>query len=240
MRWDGDRGGRPPAVERARVQDVEARVLKLWGYGKTYREIGGDLGLSKGTVTGIVDRSSGPAAEKAKSDHRLNIAARETTRKMRARKDPERQARILEIWRLGQSATQIGMALGVTRNVVIGIVARAKLPPRGKQAALTAARPKLNLTPKRPPETPVCKPKPAAAPVSKPKRQFLKPPTNFRQPPQLALVASTPLPVAPAEPPFDPYSHLRSDRNYHDALAAMSRPARSKEGNCDGARTQET
>lgn len=222
MRWEGDRGGRLPTAERARVQDAEARVLKLWAAGKTYAEIAGDLGLSRGTVTGIIDRSSGPEAEKAKSDHRHNMAAREKTRKTWC-KDPERDVLILAQWARGESATQIGNALGVTRNVVIGIVSRAKLPPRGKRVASTAAQPKPNSAPKCQPEAPICKPKPASMCVPGPNRQFLKPPTNFRQPPQLALVSSVELPPRPAEPPFDPYAHLRSNRAYHDALAALTR-----------------
>lgn len=52
-----------------------------------------------------------------------------------------------------------------------------------------------------------------------------KPGIAFRQPPQLALVASTPCPAARAEPPFDPYAHLRTERSLHDALAALTRTA---------------
>jgi hypothetical protein len=124
MRFDGDKGGRPPSAERARVADAHARVLSEWSKGKTDREIAAELGLSKGVVHGIVQRSRGPDAEKAKSDHKRNTAARGPA-ETRAHKDPDREARVLARWADGETAGQIGMALGVTRNTVIGVVHRA-------------------------------------------------------------------------------------------------------------------
>jgi hypothetical protein len=219
MRFDGDRGGRLPARAREKVPDAIETVLAKWGDGMSHREIASALGLSKGTIVGLIQRSSGPIADKARSDHRLNVGARQSARKTGIRKHPDLDQRVATQWISGKSASEIATDLGVTRNTVIGIISRGKF--ERPQAAALAVRSEAQA-------------KGCATKLAKSERQRDETAQAMvkrraagkllRQSPQLELVSSIELPQQPPEPTPDLYAHLRNDGALRKALADMVVP----------------
>ena len=79
MRWEGDKGGKAPARNRGPLDaDREARVLRDWADGWSCTDISvrqGDI-TTRNTAMGIVHRSRGKVAEKAKRHHAAAAALR--------------------------------------------------------------------------------------------------------------------------------------------------------------------
>jgi hypothetical protein len=135
-------------------------ILSEWAKGRTYPEIAADFGLAENAVINVIRRGSGPIAGKAKSDHIINMTARQSTLRKDKRKDVERDERVIARWKCGMSAGKIGMELGVTRNVVIGIVHRNKVERSRTRPLLRRRPPQLELVssvelPPRCPEPPM-------------------------------------------------------------------------------------
>src|ERR1700691_1142029 len=93
-------------------------ILRDWAAGKTETEIAAALGVTVHVVGHAVQRSYGPDAEKAQADHRLSKAARGCVR-LRDQESFDREARVLALWAEGRVASEVGDALGISRNAVI-------------------------------------------------------------------------------------------------------------------------
>jgi hypothetical protein len=178
-------------------------ILSEWAKGRTYPEIAADFGLAENAVINVIRRGSGPIAGKAKSDHIINMTARQSTLRKDKRKDVERDERVIARWKCGMSAGKIGMELGVTRNVVIGIVHRNKVERSRTRLAKSERQ----------------RDKTAQALERRASGTLLR-----RRPPQLELVSSVELPPRCPEPPMDLYAHLRSEDGLRKALEAMILP----------------
>ena len=248
MRYEGDRGGRPTSAERAGVENSRARILNEWAKGKFAPEIARELGLSEGMVHGVIGRRSGPEAENATADHYRNKAMREVP-KYRSRESIDREAKMLNLWADGASAGDIAAEFHISRNIVIGVIHRSKgenaeaakhmhIAKRGS-GRVTVARPRR--------QQGLAQPKPVefdaranlskqvrAKPAEQHKGRALSPQALAdRREKQAAigraLVEKVELRLIdnPAfvkvEKPIDLYSHMRSDRGYQDAVAALTR-----------------
>lgn len=193
-------------------------ILSEWAKGRTYPEIAADFGLAENAVINVIRRGSGPIAGKAKSDHIINMTARQSTLRKDKRKDVERDERVIARWKCGMSAGKIGMELGVTRNVVIGIVHRNKVersrtrPSIRRVAHRDRCKTKLAKSERQRDKT-------AQALERRASGTLLR-----RRPPQLELVSSVELPPRCPEPPMDLYAHLRSEDGLRKALEAMILP----------------
>jgi DNA-binding CsgD family transcriptional regulator len=249
MRYEGDRGGRPTSAERAGVENSRARILNEWAKGKFAPEIARELGLSEGMVHGVIGRRSGPEAEKASADHYRNKAMREGP-KYRSRESIDREAMMLNLWADGASAGDIAAEFHISRNIVTGVIYRSKgenaeaakrmhIAQRGS-GRVTVARPRR--------QQGLAQPKPVefdaranpskqvrAKPAEQHKgRRILSPQALAERREKqaaigLALVAKVELRLIdnPAfvkvEKAIDLYSHMRSDKSFHDAMAALTR-----------------
>ena len=107
--------------------ELRARVLSEWAAGDSALEIARRLGLTEGRAAGIISYSRGPEAEKANLEHFRNRKAQAAfmPRKL-SRENIDREVRVLSLWAGGASAGEIAAKFDVTRNVVIGIVHRAR------------------------------------------------------------------------------------------------------------------
>lgn len=158
----------------------------------------------------------------------------------------EREETLRRLWADGKtSATKIGEAIGMTKGAVVSKIHRLGLGRKtaaeisaakraGQLAAAAAKKAKSEAQRVKSEQAVAARAMPIALDKLEARSRgpvygdHSKAPN--RQPPMLALVSSVRLPERADEPPFDPYAHLRSDRGYHDALAALSRPAQH-EGN---------
>lgn len=94
----------------------------------------------------------------------------------------ERNRRILELWADGKSQTEVAQAIGgITKNIVAGVVHRAKIPPRPKQAK--KEEPKPSPAPKKPAAR-----KPASRPARLAPRPVVVPPPPPPKPEPAPLV----------------------------------------------------
>lgn len=84
---------------------------------------------------------------------------------------PSAKERVREFWATGMSATQIGRAMGVSKNAVIGVVHRMQLPPREKPSELAGI---------------VREPKPKPEKVQEPVAEVAPPPAPARAPERYA------------------------------------------------------
>lgn len=201
------------------AQEFVDGLLSRWADGFSYREIGKDVKMPLGTIAGIIQRSSGTASEKAKGDHYLNAPARHKARKTGKRRHPELDERIAARWKEGKTAVEVGSDLGVTANVVIGVVHRNKIdrPPVIKLASRSTAQTKscttkLAKSERQRDET-------AQAMVERRAAGKL-----LRQEPRLELVSSVELLPREPEPEPDLYAHLRTNDGLRKALEAMIVP----------------
>lgn len=183
--------------------DLRARIMSEWAKGRFPSEIASEFGLTKSKVDHIV--RDGPDAAKASADHFRNKAAREP-RKYQSPESADREARVLELWGGGASAGEIGDEFGITRNTVIGIVHRA----RGEDAEEAKRSHLVLIVHTNAPRPRRLHPKPATTPRS------ISTKTNAE------LMRVNPAFVR-IEPEPDMYAHMRSDRSFHDAMAALTR-----------------
>jgi hypothetical protein len=214
-----DKGARAGCDAKRARAELRARILAEWANGKYDSEIAIELGLTEGVVHGIIYSSSGPDAERAKADHYRNKALRKPI-KRQSQENAERETRVLALWADGNSASAIASKIGVSKSVVIGIVHRSK----GENAE-AAKRAHAAMAAHRPSATPPCRDKPSAlSPQALAERREKQSAAGqaFIAKVELTLIANRVF-VAKAEKPFDPYSHMRTERGYHDAIAALSR-----------------
>lgn len=209
-------------MRRSITADDAIRILAEWAAGRTYPEIAADLGLAENAVEMCIQRSSGPDAERAKSDHHINMTARKSAFYTGKRKDAERDQRVLTEWAEGQSAGKIGKALNMTRNTVIGIVHRSKDETiRQARAVAVAARTDGNANGAETKRAKSARQRDETAQAMVERRAAGK---LLRQEPRLELVSSVKLPPRRPEPPEDLYAHLRTEGSLRKALAGLSRP----------------
>lgn len=176
-----------------------------------------DFGLTENSVENVILRSSGPDAEKAKSDHVISMTARKSELHAGKRKHPELDERIAAQWKEGKTAVEVGGDLGVTRNVVIGVVHRNKIvrPEIVRLVSRSSAQAKGSATKMAKSE----RQRHLSAQAMIERRTAG---TLLRKPPQLALISSVELPPKRPEPPEDLYAHLRTDDSLRRVLSAMS------------------
>lgn len=193
------------------------RILAEWARGRTYPEIAADFGMTEDSVKNVIRRSYGSDAEKAKSDHVIRMTARKSELHAGKRKHPELDASVSTKWLAGEAASAIARDLGVTRNVVIGVVNRSRIQRETKIAVVVRKETQA---------------KGSATKLAKSERQRdlsaqamierRTAGTLLRKPPQLALISSVELPPKCPEPPEDLYAHLRTDDSLRRVLSAMS------------------
>lgn len=114
---------------------VRERILDLWAAGNTAPEIGGWTDLDPVTVRQIVRLGRRHGDTRAGCHHGGHKESWE----------PEKVARLKELWATGIPCSQIAEKMGQTRNAIIGKVHRLKLPPRENIFSAESRKRRLNL-----------------------------------------------------------------------------------------------
>ena len=202
-RWEGDKGGRAPVPYRGQESlDREARVLRDWADGWSATDIAIRQTLAtRNMAMGIVNRSRGAVAERAKRAHAEAATLRYPKgprRIPRALREPAQRDRFVSTQALAASLKQQADAerAAVPKIAVARGQGNKRAPLSGQALADRAAK---NMAVQRA----------AIARV------------------ELTLIDNPAFVKVEREPDF--YAHMRTDRGLSDALAALTRDRKTGE-----------